>query len=113
MPGHKLVVSNVDQEIVLEKALNLGEILDAGEGLARRGGEGHVGDHYARLVVVGDGVLCKGADLADTELLVLQELDPDGTAVGDGVWVGRSGRGVCLRIMESLGRAENWSFARL
>lgn len=92
---HELVVGDVDEQVVLEEALNLGEVLDAGEGLAGGGRQGHVGDHDARLVIVGDCVLCKLADLADAELLVRQELDPDGAAVGHGVRVGGcGGRGV-------------------
>lgn len=95
VPRHQLVVRNVDQQVVLEEALNLGEVLHGGEGLASGGREGHGGHHDSRLVVVGDCVLCKVADLRDTELLVGQELDPDGAAVGHGVWVGGcGGRGV-------------------
>lgn len=93
--GHELVVGDVDEEVVLEEALNLGEVLDRGERLAGGGGEGHVGDHDARLVVVGDGVLGKLADLGHAKLLVGEELDPDGAAVGGRVRVGvGGGRGV-------------------
>lgn len=87
MAGHKLVVSNVDKKVVLEEAFDLGEVLDAGKRLAGGGGQGHVGDHDARLVVVRDGVLCKLADLGDSKLLVGQELDPDRAAVGNRVGV--------------------------
>jgi hypothetical protein len=91
VPRHQLVVSNVDQQVVLEEALNLGQVLDRGERLAGGGRQGHGGHHDARLVVVGDCVLCKVADLRDAKLLVRQKLDPDGAAVGHGVGVGGCG----------------------
>lgn len=93
--GHELVVGNVDEQVVLEEALNLGEVLDRSERLAGGRGQGDVGDHDARLVVVGNGVLGKLADLGDAKLLVGEELDPDGAAVGRRVRVGLGrGRGV-------------------
>lgn len=87
----KLVMGNVHEQIILEEALNLGEVLDAGEGLAGGGGEGLVCDHDAGSVVVGDDILCEAADLLDTEGFLGEELDPDGAAVGG--WVGVSGGG--------------------
>lgn len=102
--GYELVVGNVDEQVVLEEALNLGEVLDGRERFAGRGGEGDVRDHDARLVVVGDGVLCELANLGHAKLLVGQELDPDGTAVGDGVGVG-VGRGRRVLAEHRLGRA--------
>lgn len=95
VPRHQLVVRNVDQQVVLEEALNLGQALDGSKRLAGGGRQRHGGHHDARLVVVGDCVLCKVADLRDAKLLVGQELDPDGAAVGHGVGVGGcDGRGV-------------------
>lgn len=95
---HELVVGNVDKQVVLEEALNLGQRLDRSQRLARRGRQGHVGHHDARLVVVGDDVLCEIADLRDTERLVRQELDPDRAAVGRGIRVGvGGGRGVFVK----------------
>ena len=44
--------------------------------------------HDAGLVVVGDGVLGKLTDLTDTELLIGEEFDPDGAAVGDRIRIG-------------------------
>lgn len=88
MAGHELVVGDVDQQVLLEEALDLGQVLDGGEGLACRGGQGAVGDHDSRLVLVGDDVLGEVADLTDAEGRVAEELDPDGAAVGGGIGVG-------------------------
>ena len=82
------MVRNVDEQVVFEEALNLGEVLDGDERLARGGGEGHVRDHDARLVVVCDCVFGELADLRDAELLVGEELDPDWAAVWRWVGVG-------------------------
>ena len=88
MSWDQLVMRNVYQEIVLEEALDFGEVFHAGEGLAGCWGQGDVGDHDAGFVVVGDGVFGELTDLTDTELLVGEEFDPDGAAVGDGIGVG-------------------------
>lgn len=104
VPRHELVVGDVDEEVVLQEAFDLGEVLHAGERLAGGGGEGHVRDHDAGLVVVGDGVLGKVADLGDAEGLVLEELDPDGAAVGRRVRVGCRRRG-CMLSEHRGGRA--------
>lgn len=86
--GHELVVGDVDEEVGLEEALNLGEALDGLEGLAGGGGEGRVRDHDARLVAVGDDVARELADLAHAKVGLGEELDPDGAAVGRRVRVG-------------------------
>lgn len=102
--GHELVVGDVDEQVILEEALNLGEVLDRGERLARGGRQRHVRHHDTRLVVVGDGVLGKLPDLRDAKLLVGEELDPDGAAVGHGVRVGVGGGGSVL-AQHGVGRA--------
>lgn len=85
-------MGDVDEQVVLEEAFDLGEVLDADKGLARGGGERYVGDHDTGLVVVGDGVLGELTNLTDTELFVGEELDPDGAAVGGGIGVGLGSR---------------------
>lgn len=82
------MVGDVDEQVVLEEALDLGEVLDADERLARGGGERYVGDHDTGLVVVGDGVLGELTNLTNTELFIGEELDPDGAAVGGRIGVG-------------------------
>lgn len=89
--GHEFVVGDVDEQVVLEEALDLGEVLDAGERLAGGGGQRNVRHHDTGLVVVRDGVLGELTDLSDTKLLVGEEFDPDGAAVGHGIRVGLCG----------------------
>lgn len=94
--GHQLVVRDVDEQVVLQEALNLGQALEAGERLARRGRQGHVGDHDAALEVVVHHVLCEVADLRDAKRVGVEELDVDGPAIGRrvGVGLGRGRRGL-------------------
>lgn len=94
MLGHELVVGNVDQQVFLQEALDLGVLRGDGHDLAGLGRKGDGGDEDAgfELVVgaVGDELLHDGhADGA----LFGAELDPDGAAFGNGVGVGGRGRG--------------------
>lgn len=79
---HELVVRDVDEQIRLEEALDLGVGLDALECLARRGRERDGRHHDAKLVVVVNKKRRELADLRDTELLLVEELNPDGTDLG-------------------------------
>ena len=90
------MVGDVDQQILLEERLDLGQVLDTGGGLAGGGGEGLVGDDDARLVVVGDDVLGELTELRRAEGLLVEELDPDGTAVGRRLRVCGGGKGSVL-----------------
>lgn len=109
MLGNQEVVGDVDEEVVFEEALELGYVFEAGEALARGGRESHVCYHDACLVVAGDDVSCEITDLLHAKRLVGEELDPDGTAVGDGFGVGLGcGWGVFLehRVAGARGEVE-------
>jgi hypothetical protein len=84
----KLVVGDIDKQIVFKKALNLGERLNASQRLAGGGRERHVCHHNTSLVVVRDYIGSKLSNLANTKGLVSEELDPDRTTVGARVGVG-------------------------
>ena len=87
---------DIDNEILLEEAFAgraVTDLLRRGESLARGGGERVVRDHDAAFVLVGVDVADERGDFFDAELVLGEELYPDGAAVGDGAGVGWRWRG--------------------
>jgi len=80
--GHKLVVRNVDEQILLEKALNERELRGDGHDLAGLRGEGDGGNQNAGLEVVLGAVLDKLLHHANADRgLFRAELNPDRAAL--------------------------------
>lgn len=92
--GHELVVGDVDQQIFLEEALDLGVLRGDRHDLAGLGGQRDGGDEDAGFELVIGAVGDEFLHDRDTDGTLLgAELDPDGAAFGSGVGVGGRGRG--------------------
>lgn len=85
------MMCNIDQQVLLNEALDSRLARNGRDDLERRGSDIDIRDENAGMEVVGGQVLCEGAHLLDSYAGVRQELDPDGADV----WAG--GVGVCGR----------------
>ena len=87
MARHELVVRDVDEQVLLDEALELGVALGDGDKLARRGGQRDARDEDPDAGVLAHDGLDEVFDLGHAHVVGGDELHEDGAAVGFGVGV--------------------------
>lgn len=84
MGGNKVVVGDVDEQIVQQETLERGEGAGRVDALSCLWRESTDCDHDSGLVVVARHISCESLDLLDAHSVVLHEFNVDGTALGLG-----------------------------
>lgn len=103
----ELVLGYVDEQILLEEPLDGGPLGELGDLLLGGSGDGDMGDEDAGLVVLVGAEAAELAHLLGSQVVLVEELDPDGANVGLRIGIlRRSGRGEFLDHLGTWSRRE-------